>query len=106
MPGLAVAAQRLTAELPPSPPEIAVVNPNELPNLYRPTLHLPYGRLCDLREDLERLNAELKVLVQQHPNCRRLTALEGMGPEYRIPELPTGCVKRSPEGVQRETMFR
>ena len=37
-------------------------------------------RLCDLREDLERLNDELKMLVQQHPVCRRLTALEGIGP--------------------------
>jgi transposase len=61
-------------------PEILEDGDNELPDLYRPTLHLLYGRLCDLREDLERLNDELKMLVQQHPVCRRLTALEGIGP--------------------------
>ena len=38
------------------------------------------GRLCDLREDLERLNREIEALVQANPVCRRLTALEGVGP--------------------------
>jgi transposase len=61
-------------------PEIMEDGDNELPDLYRPTLKLLYGRLCDLREDLEWLNDELKLLVQQHPVCRRLTALEGIGP--------------------------
>jgi transposase len=61
-------------------PEILEDGENELPDQYRPTLHLLYGRLCDLREDLEWLNDELKRLVQQHPVCRRLTALEGIGP--------------------------
>ena len=61
-------------------PEILEDGENELPDLYRPTLYLLQQRLCDLREDLERLNDELKMLVQQHPVCRRLTALEGIGP--------------------------
>ena len=61
-------------------PEILEDGANELPDLYRPTLHLLYGRLCDLREDLERLNREIEVLVQANPVCRRLTALEGVGP--------------------------
>lgn len=61
-------------------PEILEDGDNELPDLYRPTLHLLYGRLCNLREDLEQLNDELRMLVQQHPVCRRLTALEGIGP--------------------------
>ena len=61
-------------------PEILEDGDNELPDLYRPTLNLLYRRLRDLREDLEQLNDELKILVQQHPVCRRLTALEGIGP--------------------------
>jgi transposase len=61
-------------------PEILEDGENELPDLYRPTLNLLYGRLCDLREDLERLNREIEVLVQANPVCRRLTALEGVGP--------------------------
>jgi transposase len=44
-------------------PEILEDGENELPDLYRPTLNLLYGRLCDLREDLERLNREIEVLV-------------------------------------------
>jgi len=61
-------------------PEILEDGDNELPDLYRPTLQLLYTRLCDLRADLERLNEEIKMLVAQHPVCRRLTALEGIGP--------------------------
>jgi transposase len=61
-------------------PEILEDGENELPDLYRPTLNLLYGRLCDLREDLERLNREIEVLVQANPVCRRLMALEGVGP--------------------------
>src|SRR5210317_1132496 len=51
-------------------PEILEDGENELPDLYRPTLNLLYGRLCDLREDLERLNREIEVLVQANPVCR------------------------------------
>ena len=61
-------------------PEILEDGENELPDLYRPTLHLLYGRLCDLGEDLEHLNQEIETLVQNNPVCRRLTALEGIGP--------------------------
>jgi transposase len=61
-------------------PEILEDGENEVPDLYRPTLNLLYRRLCDLRTDLEQLNDEIKTLVQQHPVCRRLTALEGIGP--------------------------
>ena len=34
----------------------------------------------DLRDDLERLTREIETLVQQHPGCRRLMELEGVGP--------------------------
>ena len=61
-------------------PEILEDGENERPDLYRPTLNLLYGRRCDLRDDLELLNDNIKALVQQHPVCRRLTALEGIGP--------------------------
>lgn len=61
-------------------PEILEDGDNELPDLYRPTLHLLYQRLCDLRDDLERLNSEIETLVKQNPACERLTALEGVGP--------------------------
>jgi transposase len=44
------------------------------------SLSLLYGRLCDLREDIEQLNREIETLVQQNPVCQRLTALEGVGP--------------------------
>ena len=61
-------------------PEILEEGDNELPDLYRPTLHLLHQRLCDLRADLEQLNETVKMLVEEHPVCRRLTALEGIGP--------------------------
>jgi len=61
-------------------PEILEDGENELPDLYRPTLNLLYQRLSDLRSDLEQLNDAIKTLVQHHPVCRRLTALEGIGP--------------------------
>ncbi len=61
-------------------PEILEDGDNELPDLYRPTLHLLHQRLCDLRADLEQLNETVKTLVEKHPVCRRLTALEGIGP--------------------------
>ena len=61
-------------------PEILEDGENELPDLYRPTLNLLYGRLCNLREDLEQLNREIQTLVRQNPMCQRLTELEGVGP--------------------------
>jgi transposase len=61
-------------------PEILEDGENELPDLYRPTLNLLYGRLRDLRDDLEQLNCEIETLVRQNPVCQRLTKLEGVGP--------------------------
>jgi transposase len=61
-------------------PEILEDGENELPDLYRPTLNLLYGRLRDLRDDLEQLNCEIETLVRQNPVCQRLTELEGVGP--------------------------
>ena len=61
-------------------PEILEDGENELPDLYRPTLNLLYRRLCELRVDLEQMNETIRILVEDHPMCRRLTALEGIGP--------------------------
>ena len=51
---------------------------NELPDLYRPTLHRLYGRLHQLKEDIDYLNRQIDTLVKAYPSCRRLTALEGI----------------------------
>ena len=61
-------------------PEILEDAENELPDMYRPTLHLLWRRLCELREDIEQLDVEVKLLVKQHAACKELLALEGIGP--------------------------
>jgi transposase len=61
-------------------PEVLEDGDNELPDLYRPTLHRMYARLLDLREDIEAMTKEVGLLVNEHPVCSRLTALEGIGP--------------------------
>jgi transposase len=61
-------------------PEVLEDGENELPDMYRPTLHRLYGRLCDLREDLGFLDKQIDALVKQHSSCQRLMAMEGVGP--------------------------
>jgi transposase len=61
-------------------PEVLEDGENELPDIYRPTLHRLYVRLCDLREDLGFLDQQIDELVKQHPSCERLMAMEGVGP--------------------------
>jgi transposase len=61
-------------------PEVLEDGETELPDLYRPTLNLLYGRLCELRDDVKRLNIQIEALVKQNPACERLMALEGVGP--------------------------
>jgi transposase len=53
---------------------------NELPDLYRPTLNLLYGRLITIKEDMNVLNKQIATLVKQNVACDRLTRLEGVGP--------------------------
>ena len=53
---------------------------NELPDMYRPTLNLLYHRLCQLKEDIDLLDLQIKSLVKQNQNCNELTAIEGVGP--------------------------
>jgi len=61
-------------------PEILEDGENELPDLYRPTLHRMYTRLLELREDIAVMTREVERLVKAHPTCSRLMALEGIGP--------------------------
>lgn len=61
-------------------PEVLEDGENELPDMYRPTLHRMYMRLLELREHIEAMTKEVEVLVKQHPICSRLIALEGIGP--------------------------
>jgi transposase len=61
-------------------PEVLEDGENELPDLYRPTLHRLYGRMLDLRVDIDTMSKEIDNLVKQHPVCSKLTALEGVGP--------------------------
>jgi len=61
-------------------PEILEDGDNEVPDMYRPTLHRLYTRFLELRDDIQSMNVEVKELVKQHPDCKRLTALEGVGP--------------------------
>ncbi len=61
-------------------PEVLEDGDNEVPDMYRPTLHRLYVRFLELRDDIQSMNVEVKELVRQHPDCKRLTALEGVGP--------------------------
>lgn len=61
-------------------PEVLEDGENDVPDLYRPTLHRLYHRLLELRKDIEAMTGETSRLVSDHPVCRRLTALEGIGP--------------------------
>ena len=61
-------------------PEVLEDGDNEVPDMYRPTLHRLYFRFLELRSDIQAMDVEIKQLVKQHPGCSRLTALEGVGP--------------------------
>lgn len=61
-------------------PQILEDGESELPDMYRPTLQLMYSRLCQLREDLKFLDAQIKALVNQNQACHGLMAIEGVGP--------------------------
>jgi transposase len=61
-------------------PEVLEDGENELPDLYRPTLHRMYTRLLALREDVEAMTGEVERLAKADPICSKLMALEGIGP--------------------------
>jgi transposase len=89
---LAVAARRPNIKEAPSfasllraLPEILEDGDNELPDLYRPTLHRMHSRLLELREDIEAMTKEVDGLVKRHPVCSRLTAIEGITTQVARP---------------------
>jgi len=61
-------------------PEVLEDAENELPDLYRPTLNLLYGRLITIKDDIDVLNKQIAAIVKQNVACDRLTRLEGVGP--------------------------
>jgi transposase len=61
-------------------PEVLEDAENELPDLYRPTLNLLYGRLIRIKDDIDVLTEQITALVKQNVACDRLTRLEGVGP--------------------------
>lgn len=61
-------------------PEVLEDGENELPDLYRPTLHLLYGRLITLKNDIDVLNEQLNTLVKQNAACQQLARMERVGP--------------------------
>ena len=61
-------------------PEVLEDAENGLPDLYRPTLNLLYGRLITIKEDIDVLNEQIAAIVKQNVACDRLTRLEGVGP--------------------------
>jgi len=53
---------------------------NGLPLAYRPTLHRMFRRFVAMEEDLAFLDEQIKAMVTSNEGCRRLLALEGVGP--------------------------
>jgi transposase len=53
---------------------------NGLPMSYRPTLHRVLMRFLALDEDLLFMDEQIKQIVKTNEGCRRLIALEGIGP--------------------------
>ncbi|WP_342352735.1 IS110 family transposase [Methylophaga nitratireducenticrescens] len=61
-------------------PEIVEDAENGLPDFYREALYHQYQQLRDLLAHAEALEQRFKEAVRQDPVCRRLSALEGVGP--------------------------
>ena len=53
---------------------------NGLPMSYRPTLHRMFMRFRASEEDLAFLDEQIKQVVKANDGCKRLMALEGVGP--------------------------
>jgi transposase len=69
-------------------PEILEDGDNELPHLYRQTLHRMHQRLFELREDIESMTKEIDGLVKQHPADRRFRAVQRSHSLTRMYERP------------------
>lgn len=53
---------------------------NGLPMAFRPTLHQMYLRFRSMEEDLGSMDQQIEEVVRSNDGCRRLLALEGVGP--------------------------
>ena len=69
-------------------PEVLEDGDNELPHLYRQTLHRMHQRLFELREDIESMTKEIDGLVKQHPADRRFRAVQRSHSLTRMYERP------------------
>ncbi len=61
-------------------PEVLEDAENGVPHFYRPALHLMYQRLLDLKVDVDELTRQIEQLVNTNESCKRLLAIEGVGP--------------------------
>lgn len=61
-------------------PEVLEDADNGVPHFYRATLQLMFHRLLDMKEDLDVLTRQIEQLVNDNESCKRLLALEGVGP--------------------------
>lgn len=53
---------------------------NEVPHIFRFTLHLLYRRLLKIKTDIDVLAHQIEPLVNANESCRRLLDIEGVGP--------------------------
>ena len=53
---------------------------DEIPDLYRPTLHRLFERFHAMNEDIAFLDRQIKQRVKQNEACVHLMDLEGVGP--------------------------
>jgi len=61
-------------------PEILEDAENGVPHHFRSTLHLMHRRLLEIKQDIDVLTDQIEGLVKANEPCRRLLAIEGVGP--------------------------
>jgi transposase len=61
-------------------PDILEDGENGVPDMFRPTLHLMYQRLVQIKLDIDQLTQQIEELVKANDACKRLLDIEGVGP--------------------------
>ena len=61
-------------------PEVLEDAENGVPDMFRSTLHLMHERLINIKTDIDVLTDQIEALVNSNDACKRLMALEGVGP--------------------------
>jgi transposase len=61
-------------------PEVLEDAENDVPHFYRATLQLMFRRLLDMKDDVDVLTRQIEQLVNANESCKRLLAIEGVGP--------------------------